>query len=294
MLKDSRNIMHEQVVIPGGSPIRVKWNDFPHFTFPWHFHSEYEIVYILKSHGTRFIADSLAPFEEGDLVLVGSQVPHYWKNDKAFYDESTALRVNAIVVQFSGDFMRQAILDYPEMGHIKELLNRSSQGIHFSLSFARRYDGLIKALFQNKGFSRLLKLLELLDGMARTKEYCLLGSPDFDQQMPEIRDHRLNKVLNYISLNYTQKMVVSELAFKFGMNAAAFSRFFKSKTGKTPVEYINDMRINYACKLLQNGDLSVSQTCFECGFNNLSNFNRIFKGKMNMTPKEYLVQLGGW
>lgn len=287
MLKSAQNIMHEQVVIPGGSPVRVKWNDFPHFTFPWHFHSEYEIVFVLKSHGVRFVADSYEKFQEGDLVLVGSQVPHYWKNDDAFHQKNRNLRVNAIVVQFAADFMEQPIKNYPEMSSIQELLQRSSRGIHFSSSFAYQLEDKLKDLHAKAGFDRLILLLKILDRMSKTDDYKLLGSPNFQGHPLEVKDQRLRKALNYIGLNYTQQMAISELAFRFGMNTSAFSRYFKMNTGKTPVEYINEIRISYACKLIRSQDLSISQICFECGFNNISNFNRIFKSQLKMTPTEY-------
>lgn len=290
MVKIIQSIMHEQVLIPGGSPIRVKWNDFPHFTFPWHFHHEMEIVYVIRSYGTRFVADSMEPFTEGDLVMVGSQVPHYWKNDEVFYSGNTQMRVNAVVVQFAPDFMEKAINNYPEMSHIKELLKRSALGIHFSRTFSDSIGDDLKQMYHLQGFERLMALLSILNRMASTKAFRTLATPDYSQNPPSVNDFRLNKVLNYLNVNYTSRITLPDLAYRFGMNASAFSRYFKSKTGKTPVEYINEMRINYACKLLQDNSYSVSHVCFECGFNNLSNFNRFFKAKLGVTPKEYLAR----
>lgn len=283
--------MHEQVVIPDGSPIRVKWNDFPHFTFPWHFHSEYEIVFVMKSYGVRFVADSFEEFKAGDLVLVGSQVPHFWKNADEFHLQKPELRVNALVVQFAADFMEQPLNIYPEMSSIRKLLQRSSRGIHFSSLFARQIEDDLKSLYAESGFSRLMLLLSVLNKMSKTNDYRLLGSPDFQKKPLEVKDQRLRKVLNYIGLNYTEKISISDLAYKFGMNSSAFSRYFKMNTGKTPMQYINEIRISYACKLMRSENLSISQICFDCGFNNISNFNRIFKSHMKMTPTEYLKRI---
>lgn len=290
-MKKLQNIMHEQVLIPGGSPIRVKWNDYPHFTFPWHFHSEIEIVYVLRSYGVRFVADSLDAFSEGDLVMVGSQVPHYWKNDEVFHQGNPDLKVNAVVIQFSADFLDRSISIYPEFMHIRELFYRSGQGIHFLRSFSETIGEQVKALVKLDGFERFMTLLRVLDAMGRTKEFRLLASPDFKQNPLNVNDQRLNKILNYLNLNYTEKLALSQLASQFGMNTSAFSRYFRQKTGKTLVQYINEMRVKYACKLLQNNENSVSRICYECGFNNISNFNRFFRDIMKMSPKEYIQQI---
>ncbi|MDG5799496.1 AraC family transcriptional regulator [Marinilabiliaceae bacterium ANBcel2] len=287
MSNSFENIMHEQVVIPGGSPIRVKWNDLPHFEFPWHFHYEMEIVFVLRSYGMRFVADNTESFDEGDLVLVGSQVPHYWKNDPEFYSDDSDLRLNAIIVQFSADFMEKAINNYPEMTHIKELFERSARGIYFSRNFSSFMEDKFKLLYNSRGFKRLLLFLEILDAMAREREYRLLASANYSRKGSVLKDDRLKKILNYINLNYTRQLSLDEISSSFGMNPSAFSRYFKHKTSKTFVQYVNDMRVNYACKLLQEGESTIVNICFECGFNNLSNFNRFFKSKTGITPKQY-------
>jgi AraC-like DNA-binding protein len=288
MPRTIQSIMHEQVLIPGGSPIRVKWDDFLHFKFPWHFHSEIEIVYVIKSSGIRYVADKMEPFTDGDLVLVGSQVPHYWRNDENYLKGNPNYRVNAVVVQFASDFMEKPFKSYPEMSHIHDLIDRAALGIHFSKEFSHSIGDKIKMLYEQQGFMRFMGLLGILDAMARTKNYRLLASPDYHKKPLNVKDQRLEKVLNFINLNYTEKVTLNQLASRFGMNTSAFSRYFKSKTGKSPVQYINEMRISYACKLLQDHSYSISHICFECGFNNLSNFNRFFKEKMKVSPKEYL------
>jgi|LSQX01.1.fsa_nt_gb AraC-like DNA-binding protein len=291
MQKRKESIMHEQVLVPGQSAVKVKWNDFPHFTFPWHFHSEMEIVYVLKSEGTRFVGDSMERFGEGDLVLVGSQLPHYWKNDLEYYESHSQLRVNAVVVQFAGDFMDKAIQAYSEMSHIKELFVRAASGVHFTMPENRRLCEMVKALYHFQGFERILQLLKVLDAMAKSKSYRLLAASDYKPGAMSGADYRIEKVLNFINLNYTREISLAAISGQFGMNGSAFSRFFKQKTGKTLVRYVNEMRIGYACKLLQERSLSVSQICYECGFNNISNFNRFFKERMGVSPRRYIAAI---
>lgn len=282
-------IMHEQVSFDPRTLLKVKWDDVPHFTYPWHFHSEYEIVYVIKSSGKRFVADSAEPFGEGDLTLLGSNLPHFWKSD---FDEARGHdhRVNAIVVQFHKDFFREEIGSYPEFHRIGELLKRASRGIHFSGPSGEKIGRLLRRLLKLNGLERMLYFIKVLDTMARTDHYRLLASQAYHPEAHPELNQRLDKIMHFINTNYQRKIGQEEIAARIGMTPAAFCRYFKEKTGKGFVFFINEMRIGYACKLLIENRLSISQICFECGFNNLSNFNRRFKRQTGISPGEYQQQ----
>lgn len=282
-------IMHEQVSFAPRTMLKVKWDDFPHFTYPWHFHSEYEIVYILKSSGKRFVADSVEPFGEGDITLLGANLPHFWKNEN-LNDNQSPMRVNAIVVQFHNGFFREEINSYPEFHHISELLKRASRGIHFSASSSEKLGKMLKRLLKLNGLDRMLYFIKLLDTMARTENYRILASKAYHLEEHKELNSRLEKVMHFITTNYQRKITQEEIAVKIGMNTAAFCRYFREKTGKGFIFFVNEMRIGYACKLLIENHLSISQICFESGFNNLSNFNRMFKRQTGFTPGEYQQQ----
>lgn len=286
-------LMHEQVDLPGGSPLKVKWDDFPHFTFPWHYHSEYEIDYIVKSHGTRYVGDNVGDFSEGNLVLIGSNVPHLWKNAPEFYSDDPSYCVNAIVIQFPGDFVQGLRNTYPEFMNIHELLVRAERGICFMGSDAELLGRKLIDLLKLNGIERLLAFIKILEQMAMAKDYRLLASEAYKTTVASGSDQRLSKILNYIQLNYQNELSVDALAHKFGMNTTAFCRYFKENTSKPMVQYINEMRVGYACKLLMDKMMSVSQICFESGFNNIANFNRIFKRINGCSPSEYRKKIGG-
>lgn len=286
-------LMHEQVDLPGGSPLKVKWDDFPHFTFPWHYHSEYEIDYIVKSHGTRYVGDNVGEFSEGNLVLVGSNVPHLWKNAPEFYNNDPSYRVNAIVIQFPGDFVQGLRNTYPEFQNIRELLMRAERGICFMGKDSELLGKELLHLLKLNGMERLLAFIRILEQMALAKNYRLLASEAFKSTVVAGSDQRLSKILNYIQLNYQNELSVEAIAHKFGMNTTAFCRYFKENTSKPMVQYINEMRVGYACKLLMDKTMSVSQICFESGFNNIANFNRIFKRINGCSPSEYRKKIGG-
>lgn len=283
-------IMHEQVSFSPNTSLKVKWDDFPHFTYPWHFHSEYEIVFVLKSFGKRFVADNIDTFSDGDLVMLGSDLPHFWKSDDAYFSESGNHRVNALVIQFSKDFFASEIEHYPEFHSIKELLKRSAHGIKFHAEFSKKIGVELKKLLKLKDLEQMLFFLKLLDKLARTDQYRLLASDLYKVEKHEILNGRLDKIMHFINHNYHRKILQEEIAAKIGMNTAAFCRYFKEKTGKTFISFVNEMRIAYACKLLIEARMSVSQICFECGFNNLANFNRAFKKITGHTPSVYQKQ----
>ena len=282
-------IMHEQVSFAPRTMLKVKWDDFPHFTYPWHFHSEFEIVYVLKSSGKRFVADSIESFQEGDITLMGSNLPHFWKSDVPD-DTDHGNRVNAIVVQFHKDFFREEITSYPEFHSINELLKRAARGIHFSKTSGEKIGKMLKRMLKLNGLERMLYFIKLMDTMAQIENYRILASKAYLLEDHKELNNRLDKIMHFINTNYQRKITQEEVASKIGMTTAAFCRYFKEKTGKGFIFFVNEMRIGYACKLLVENQLSISQICFECGFNNISNFNRMFKRQTSFTPGEYQQQ----
>ena len=282
-------IMHEQVSFAPRTMLKVKWDDFPHFTYPWHFHSEFELVYVLKSSGKRFVADSVEPFSEGDITLLGSNLPHFWKSEDPG-NADNPMHVNAIVVQFHKDFFRDEINSYPEFHPINELLKRAVRGIHFTAPVAEKLGRMLKRLLKLNGLERTLYFIKLLDTMARNENYRILASKAYQLEEHRELNSRLDKIMHFLTTNYQRKITQNEIASKIGMTPSAFCRYFKEKTGKSFIFFVNELRIGYACKLLIENHLSITQICFECGFNNLSNFNRMFKRQTGYTPGEYQQQ----
>ncbi len=280
-------IMHEQLNIIGNNTIKVKWDDFPHFTFPWHHHREYEIVYVLKSYGIRYVGDSIENFNEGDLVLLGSNLPHYWKSAPEFYENNPKLKVNAVVIQFSTDMFGTNQLELPEFAAIKSLLSNAGQGIKFKSLQIKSAQKKVLKMLRLSGFDRYIGLLDILSEMAKNTDFELLASAHFEKDSMGYGDNRINKVLTYINYNYREKINISNLANLSGMNVTALCRYFKNKTGKTIVQHINELRIGYACKLMTEKQLQIAQIAIECGFNNISNFNRTFKQYTSKTPTAY-------
>ncbi len=286
-----KKIMHEQIDFPGQSTIRLKWGEIPFLTYPWHYHSEYEILYLIESTGTRFVADHIEPFGPGDLVMVAGDLPHYWRNDEEYYLPGTGLKAKRFVIQFPGDFMQPVINTYPEFLTIKNLLLRSEKGIRFLPPQNDEIGQMLLELRDFSGFRQIMRFLEILHYMAQNTNYKLLASDAYQPGRHEIFDNRLEKVIRFLTHNYQTQVRLEEVAQIAGMHPTAFCRYFKDKTGKQVSTYLNELRIGFACRLLINGAMQVSQICYETGFNNLSNFNRTFRKITGMTPTQYQEEM---
>jgi len=283
-------IMHEHIDFPGRSAVKVKYCDKPHFTYPWHFHPEFEILNIIEGSGTRFVADSIEVFKSGDLVLMGSTLPHFWRSDEKYLNSNGKLRVKYYVIQFPNNFLQAEIQNYPEYHLIGDLLGRASRGVCFNYEFTKSVSKKLAKVAKSSGFERIIFLQELLQAMAKTTEYKLLAGELYQHDAFNFTNFRLAKVMQFLNTNYQYKIELEKVAEIANLHPAAFCRFFKEKSGKPLSEYVNDLRIGYACRLIIDGKLSVSQISYESGFNNLSNFNRTFKKHTGLAPTQYFQE----
>ncbi|MBK5719846.1 AraC family transcriptional regulator [Dysgonomonas sp. Marseille-P4677] len=287
-----KNMMYERLLTNNDTPIIARGYNYKHFTYPWHFHSEYEIIYVKEGKGHRFVGDSMSTFDDGDIIFLGSNLPHYMRSLQEYYEEND-LRVKGVVIQFSRDFLFNTINNYTDFKHIKLLLQKSERGI----LFANKSDKRIKLISQEirtlpsySGIDRTIRLISLLDLMAKYDNESILGSLRLGSSLSTFTDSRLNKILSYISYNYNNEINVEKVAAMIPMNTSAFCRYFKKQTGKTFTEYVLNLRIGLACKLLLTDSKDISQIAFECGFNTICHFNKIFKRITGMAPTEYKLQ----
>ena len=280
-------LMHEHIDFPLQSAIKVKWQRKPHFTYPWHFHSEYEILYVIEGAGNSFVANNIENFQSGDLALLGSNLPHFWRSDEKYHAKDSQENINYIVIQFSNELLNESLFKFVEFQLISDLLKQSARGIRFLEPFSEKAGKKIIKIARSKGFKQLILLFELLQEFGKTDQYRLLASELYNEQEQNFSNDRMAKVLHYINTSYQQKVELEKVASIANLHPSAFCRYFKEKTGKSLSEYLNNMRLSYACRLILEGNLSISQVCFESGFNNLSNFNRTFKKHTRYTPTEY-------
>lgn len=286
-------LMQEQIDFPGRSAVKVKVQEKPCFTYPWHFHPEYEILLVVKGEGTSYVADNIEYFSNNDLVLLGSNLPHFWRTAPRYHVHGNKDTIKYIVIQFSPDFFKEAVSEYPEFNPIRELLERSARGIRFTPSFAEKARSEIDKVVQTQGFERTIELLRLLHFLSQSSEYHVLAGELYEAEKHQFSSDRMTKVMHYLNTNYLQKIELEKVASVAHMHPAAFCRYFKAETGKSLSAFINDMRISYACRLLLEGKRTISQICYDSGFNNISNFNRTFKKHTGFTPSAYHDEFHG-
>ncbi|QKJ32639.1 AraC family transcriptional regulator [Mucilaginibacter mali] len=262
-----------------------------YFPCPWHFHPEFELVLVLKSTGRRMVGDHIGYFNDDDLVFMGSGIPHVWINDPEFINGEADYQADAIVIHFMDSFLGEKFLSIPEMENFKNILRLSSRGLAYYGETRTRINTLMKNMVTMSGLMRLSALFEIFDILATSTEYELLASPGYTQVELKASD-RFGKVTEYIMRNFDKEITLPEVASIANMAVTTFCNFFKDHFRVTFVEYLNTVRIGYACKLLADDGYNIVEIAYESGFKNLANFNRQFKRFKNMTPTEFRKTIG--
>jgi AraC-like DNA-binding protein len=270
--------------------IDIRHETAPYFKNPWHFHAELELTLILSSRGTRFVGNNISNFFENELTLTGPNLPHYWRNDPAYYKKGSRLKAEAIIVRFSEQFLGKDFFQLPEMQHIRNLFRISHRGLLIAGDTKRQAAERIRAMMKMNGAERIIALLQVLNTIAASAEYKVLSSIGFIQTYGEPDVARINKVYAFVLENFLRPIHLKQVAAIANMNPAAFSRYFKVKTGKTFTQLLHEIRIEHAYKLLIEGERNVSEVCYECGFQNQSYFIKQFKRIANQTPLQYRNQ----
>lgn len=263
-----------------------------YFPCPWHFHPEYELVLVLRSTGRRMVGDHIGYFNEGDLVFMGAGIPHVWINDQEFFNGQVDYDADAIVIHFMDHFLGEKFLNIPEMENFKNILRLSSRGMTLYGETREKITALMKNMIMMSGLKRLSALFDIFDLLANSTEYDLLASPGFTQKIELKSTDRFGKVTEYIMRNFDKDITLPEAASIANMAVTTFCNFFRDHFRVTFVEYVNAIRVGYACKLLGDEDRNIVEIAYESGFKNLANFNRQFKRLKNMTPSEYRRTIG--
>lgn len=254
----------------------------PYFDAPLHYHPEYELTLIVEGNGKRFVGDSIENFGARDLVLLGSNLPHFWRSDKTFAENKEPFS-EAIVIQFSTDFVKDILEKLPECKSIISMLNLSKTGIKFSENFKP----LLEKIIEERGTKRLISLIDLLENLSQMTDYQLLASEHFNIKPDNAENERMRKILEFTLDNFQNEISIHAVAEITHLTVPSFCRYFKSRTRKTYVDYLNEIRVSHARKLLITNELGISQVGLECGFQNLSHFHRIFKNQVGVTPLAY-------
>ena len=255
------------------------------FTYPVHSHKELEINFIENAAGARrIVGDSVEQIGSFDLVLIGGEnLEHTWTQGTCHSGD-----IREITIQFSSDLFSPVLLGKNQFLPIRKMLAEAEHGVVFPMAtIVRVYAKLEQLVRQEDRFQQYLEFLSLLNLLAQQGDYRILASSSFAHVEDSTDSRRIQKVKSYIDAHSMETLRQPELAKMVGMSPSAFSSFFKMRTGRTLSDYILDIRLGKASRLLVDTNRTVAEICYECGFNNLSNFNRIFKGKRGYTPREF-------
>ncbi len=287
MVKTTKHIIHEMTPLSNEDCFYIIDRYKSEFTYPLHAHQEFELNFIQNGKGVkRIVGDSIEVIGDFDLVLIaGNDLEHVWEQH-----ECKSKKIREITIQFSSELFNSEFMQKRQFKSIKKMLKNAQKGIVFPMEAILKIYSKIDALAadaEKESFYAMINFLTILHELSQFENVKKLASDSFSSSREETNSRRILKIDTYINKNYKNKIELSQLASLVGMTESSFSRFFKLRTGKTVSDYIIDMRLGHATKLLINSTHTISEICYESGFNNLSNFNRIFKNKKILTPKEF-------
>lgn len=271
----------------------VRQDTVPYVNSRWHYHRELELIYFEKGHGTQFVGDDIRNFHDGNLVLVGANLPHYWSFDPEYFDGTQNYQTDVLVTHFRQDFLGNTFLGLPENKSIKDLLDSAQRGIHISGDTRDIVRDMLYKLKTVTGTRRVTLLVDTLAVIASCKDLGYLSSMGFNPQYQDHESDRINDIYAFALKSFKRKIMLDEIADIAGMSRNAFCRYFKSRTGKTFSQFLIELRVGHACKLLIENNLNVKQICYESGFHNFAGFHKYFKQYTGRSPlnyqKEYLA-----
>jgi len=276
---------YEAVPIPEGRSFLIRPFDIDGFKAPFHYHPEYELTLIVEGSGSRFVGTHMARFNSGDLMLIGTNIPHCWKLDR------DCKKASSIVIQFKYDFLGESFMSAPEMNSVKAMLENNTGGWVISGILRQHITANIQNLvFEENPFLALMKLLHSLSIISRSDEIQLLSTSPISATRLKADNDRILPIYEYIQTNFNKKIELGHAAALLNMNPNAFCKLFKRITRKTFIETVTDYRVGLAIQLLTTSGLPVSQVAFESGFADDSNFFKAFKKRTGYSPLKYRIR----
>lgn len=247
----------------------------------WHFHPELELVFVSNGSGRRHIGHHLSYFKDGDLLLIGSNLPHF-----GFTDRLTG-NASETIVQMKPDFLGDSFFQIPEMNSVHKLFEKAKLGIAFHGQTKDELGSKLNNLAKMDAYDRLVSLLNILHDLSESREYTLLNGEGVALEVSPQDNSRMNTIFDHVRKHFQQPIPLEEVADLAHMTVPSFCRFFKKKSGKNFTRFVNEYRLVHASKLLSEETTSISEICLECGFNNFSHFNKAFKNFTGKSPSAY-------
>ena len=277
------------------SSFSVRQDKVPHMHNKWHYHIEAELIHFKKGNGTQFIGDSIQNFKDGDVVLVGSNLPHYWRFDDSYFNNDPDARADVRVAHFCEDFWGDQFLNLPENKDIRNVFEKAKRGICIQGPVRTEISSLLEQMLETDGSRKVMLLMEALTLIAEN-DAAPLASIGFNNDFKEIEHDRISAIYEFTLANYRRKISTEEIAAIANISPHSFCRYFKSRTHKTYSQFINEIKVGQICKMLIEDKISIKQICFESGFQNFASFHKYFKQITGKTPlqyqKKFLAKMG--
>ncbi len=269
------------------SSFSVRQDRVPYVNNRWHYHAEIELIHFKEGNGTQFIGDNIKPFRSGDVLLVGADLPHYWSFYNNYFEAECVSSPDVRVAHFCENFWGRQFLDLPENQSLKLILEKAKRGIQVHGKTKEVVADLLEKMLTAGGSRKILLLIEALDTVANSEDIIVLSSLGFQQNLKEAENDRINCIYQYSLANYKRKIQMEEIAGVANMSPHSFCRYFKSKTRKTYSNFLIEVRVGIACKLLLENRLCIKQICYESGFHNFASFHKYFRMITQKTPLNY-------
>ncbi|HEY9256621.1 AraC family transcriptional regulator [Chitinophaga sp.] len=266
---------------------RVKHVDEYFLNSPFHFHESCEIVLIEEGYGKRIVGDHIDDFDKGDLVFMGPNLPHIWQNDNLYFQKRKDLRVKATVLYFEPAMVLSLVAGMDEAIAVQMLFTKACRGLSVKSSTHTYLLERFHAIHATDGLKQLSVFLEIIDVLSKSDDFDYLASDNYRNAMTIKDAGRFNDVYQFLITNFHREIPLEEIAGVARMSPTAFCRYFKARTQKSFVTFLQEIRVSHACKLLRQDQLSVMEVALESGYNNLVNFNKCFKGITSQSPSEY-------
>jgi AraC-like DNA-binding protein len=252
----------------------------------WHYHNNFEISFITEGSGKRIVADSIEEFQPGDLAFIGPNLPHVWIADKETRTPSNRT-LEMVFLQFTSNVLSPQLLLLPEFSNVKRALDLSERGIQIVGNTLNEVSEIMLQLPYLKSFDRMLHFFMLMDIIGKSETNVQLASKEYLKTRFKPGNKRIALIHDFLMKNYREEIDLRRLAALVNMAEGSLCRFFKMNMGITVFEYLNQIKTEFACKLLMDNNLSIMEVCLDSGFNNVSHFNKQFKKTMGVPPSEY-------
>ena len=258
----------------------------------WHYHNNYEISFITEGSGKRIVADSMEEFQPGDLVFIGGNIPHVWiaEKEQGVISERT---LEMVFLQFSTNLLIPQMLALPEFKNVKKAIELADRGIQIVGQTLNEVSAIMLQLPYLDGFERMNQFLRMMDLIGRSASNISLASEEYMRKRFTTGNKRIGLLHDYLMHHYREEINLEKLASLVNMAEGSLCRFFKMNVGSSIFEYLNKIKVEFACKLLMNPNIGIFDVCLDSGFNNLSHFNKQFRKHMGVTPSEYRKRFRG-